>query len=39
MNNGGLVPDELVVGLINDNMDAPECERGILLDGFPRTNA
>ena len=37
MKAGQLVPDELVIGLINDNMDAPECERGILLDGFPRT--
>jgi adenylate kinase len=37
MNAGGLVPDELVVGLIENNMDAPECERGIILDGFPRT--
>jgi adenylate kinase len=37
MNAGGLVPDELVIGLIDNNMDAPECERGMILDGFPRT--
>ena len=38
MKAGQLVPDELVIGLINDNMDNAECERGILLDGFPRTD-
>ena len=39
MKAGELVPDELVVGLIEDNMSNPECERGVLLDGFPRTVA
>ena len=39
MKRGELVPDELVVGLISDNLDNPECERGVLLDGFPRTVA
>ena len=39
MKAGQLVPDELVIGLINDNLDNPECERGVLLDGFPRTVA
>ena len=29
--------DELVIGLIDNAMDQPECERGVLLDGFPRT--
>ena len=37
MKAGQLVPDDLVIGLINDNMDLPHCESGILLDGFPRT--
>ena len=37
MKAGGLVSDELVIGLIDDAMNAPECERGVLLDGFPRT--
>ena len=36
MKSGALVPDELVIGLINDNLSNPECERGVLLDGFPR---
>ena len=39
MKAGQLVPDELVIGLISDNMDNPECERGVLLDGFPRNVA
>ncbi len=36
MEAGQLVPDELVIGLIKENLDNPECERGVLLDGFPR---
>lgn len=28
MDKGGLVPDELVVGLIKDNLDNPECQKG-----------
>ena len=36
---GKLVPDELVVGLIKDQFNQPECSRGILLDGFPRNQA
>eukprot|EP00351_Strombidinopsis_sp_SopsisLIS2011_P002748 CAMPEP_0116877312 /NCGR_PEP_ID=MMETSP0463-20121206/9094_1 /TAXON_ID=181622 /ORGANISM="Strombidinopsis sp, Strain SopsisLIS2011" /LENGTH=217 /DNA_ID=CAMNT_0004524471 /DNA_START=133 /DNA_END=786 /DNA_ORIENTATION=- len=37
INRGDLVPDEVVIGLIKDAMVEPECERGVLLDGFPRT--
>jgi adenylate kinase len=37
MDRGELVPDELVIGLIEDASKQPECERGLLLDGFPRT--
>jgi adenylate kinase len=37
MDRGELVPDELVIGLIEDASKSPECERGLLLDGFPRT--
>jgi adenylate kinase len=33
-----LVPDEVVIGLIDDASKQPECERGLLLDGFPRTS-
>jgi len=34
---GQLVPDEIVVGLVKERIAAPDCERGFLLDGFPRT--
>ncbi len=37
MKAGQLVPDEVVIGLIEDALKQPECERGVLLDGFPRT--
>ena len=39
MKRGELVPDELVIGLIEDNLGNAECERGVLLDGFPRNVA
>lgn len=39
MKRGELVPDDLVIGLIENNLSNPECERGVLLDGFPRTVA
>lgn len=37
MESGGLVSDELVIGIINDNIKTPDCENGFILDGFPRT--
>eukprot|EP00008_Paramoeba_atlantica_P013360 CAMPEP_0201485134 /NCGR_PEP_ID=MMETSP0151_2-20130828/9259_1 /ASSEMBLY_ACC=CAM_ASM_000257 /TAXON_ID=200890 /ORGANISM="Paramoeba atlantica, Strain 621/1 / CCAP 1560/9" /LENGTH=229 /DNA_ID=CAMNT_0047869129 /DNA_START=68 /DNA_END=757 /DNA_ORIENTATION=+ len=39
MKKGELVPDELVVGLVNESLDSSECKQGFLLDGFPRTTA
>lgn len=37
MTRGVLVPDEVVVGLIARRAEAPDCQSGFLLDGFPRT--
>ena len=37
MNAGKLVSDEIVLGIIKENMGKVECERGMILDGFPRT--
>src|SRR6201997_3582645 len=34
---GGLVPDEMVIGIISDRIDQPDAARGFILDGFPRT--
>jgi adenylate kinase len=39
MNRGELVPDQLVIDLIDLRIGAPECARGFILDGFPRTIA
>lgn len=37
MDRGLLVPDELVVDLVNDRLTADDCKNGFMLDGFPRT--
>ncbi len=37
MAGGGLVPDEVVVGIISDRIDQPDARHGFILDGFPRT--
>jgi adenylate kinase len=37
MASGGLVPDEIVIGIISDRLDQPDAVKGFILDGFPRT--
>jgi len=37
MKAGGLVPDELVLSMVEDRLSQPDCDRGFILDGFPRT--
>lgn len=37
--SGGLVPDDLMAGLIKDVLSQKECDKGFILDGYPRTLA
>ena len=37
MDEGGLVSDEIIIGLVKDRLEAPDCFNGCLFDGFPRT--
>lgn len=39
MKSGGLVSDDLVIGIISDRIKADDCKLGFILDGFPRTLA
>ncbi|MGZ4030684.1 MAG: adenylate kinase, partial [Tumebacillaceae bacterium] len=39
MDQGLLVPDEVTIGIVRDRFQKPDCEKGFLLDGFPRTLA
>lgn len=37
INDGHLVPDDVTIGLVKERLSKPDCEKGYLLDGFPRT--
>ncbi len=37
MESGQLVPDEILIGIIKDRIQEPDCANGFILDGFPRT--
>jgi adenylate kinase len=37
MDAGKLVPDDVIIGLVKERIKDPDCEKGFLFDGFPRT--
>ncbi len=37
MDSGKLVPDDLIIALVKQRLQEPDCQAGYLLDGFPRT--
>ncbi len=37
LERGELVPDDIVLGMVEDRINQPDCERGFVFDGFPRT--
>jgi adenylate kinase len=37
MDSGGLVPDEVIIGLVKERIEEADCAKGFLFDGFPRT--
>jgi adenylate kinase len=39
MDRGDLVPDDVVIGIIAERLDEPDCAKGVIFDGFPRTVA
>ena len=37
MDSGSLVSDDIVLGVVKENLKRPDCQKGFILDGFPRT--
>ena len=37
MHNGDLVPDDVTIAMVKERITRPDCEAGVILDGFPRT--
>ena len=37
MDKGALVPDDVVIGVVKERFSKPDCKKGFILDGFPRT--
>ena len=37
MDNGQLVPDDVIIGIVRERLSQPDCAKGYILDGMPRT--